>query len=539
MLLKKSNGSGMRHQSKHIDTLILACLLLFAIIFAMRFVDFSLKPVEDAAMLMRYAEHLAGGYGIVWNIGEAPVDGATDFLFMVILGLTVKAGLTLEFATRVLGFSAHLLTVGMVYLSLRRLFHAPILIAVLSAAYLIVGPGFFYVACYFGTTFFAFSACIAWYLALLICQSEENHPSSLWFALSALITALIRPEGVILTGLMLLTIIWVKGIKRSKLTILYFLMIFFLIGGAYFCWRWNYFGYPLPNPFYKKGGGRLYLDSLKVSIFNTASLCLPFLPAFILGLFYRKTIRKAIGFFIPIAGFAAAFILLSNEMNTIARFQYVLLPITLMAWWPLVEGFQEQLKTLRWDVSERQTQAAVFLVTSLFGLGAMNYLYNATHVTFFRDGKYDLALILAEYKDKGFTIATTEAGLLPLYSHWEALDVWGLNDKWIAHNGKLTEAYLKNFNPNIITYHSNFSPVAPPDPALRGDDWYEMVLTLQTYAEKNNYILAAVYGDSPNYVQYYFVRSDFPESAEIVRRIRTMEYYSDQSEATATNYAAP
>jgi ADP-heptose:LPS heptosyltransferase len=30
-------------------------------------------------------------------------------------------------------------------------------------------------------------------------------------------------------------------------------------------WRWQYFGYPLPNPFYKKGGGTLHLaGALKV-----------------------------------------------------------------------------------------------------------------------------------------------------------------------------------------------------------------------------------------------------------------------------------
>ena len=32
-------------------------------------------------MLLRYAEHLAAGHGIVWNLGDPPVDGATDFLY--------------------------------------------------------------------------------------------------------------------------------------------------------------------------------------------------------------------------------------------------------------------------------------------------------------------------------------------------------------------------------------------------------------------------------------------------------------------------
>lgn len=64
------------------DIIISVLLLLSTLYYAFTFIDFSIPPFEDAAMIMRYAQHLAGGHGIVWNIGEAPVDGATDFLFM-------------------------------------------------------------------------------------------------------------------------------------------------------------------------------------------------------------------------------------------------------------------------------------------------------------------------------------------------------------------------------------------------------------------------------------------------------------------------
>ena len=89
---------------------VLAFLSLFTILFAVGFVDFSIAPFEDAAMLMRYSDHFAKGYGIVWNVGDKPVDGATDFLFMIVVGLFVKGGLSLEFATRLIGFSSHILT---------------------------------------------------------------------------------------------------------------------------------------------------------------------------------------------------------------------------------------------------------------------------------------------------------------------------------------------------------------------------------------------------------------------------------------------
>ena len=52
-------------------------------------------PFEDAAMLFRYAENFAKGYGIVWNKGENPgtSDGATDLGFIFLLAPLIKMGL--------------------------------------------------------------------------------------------------------------------------------------------------------------------------------------------------------------------------------------------------------------------------------------------------------------------------------------------------------------------------------------------------------------------------------------------------------------
>jgi hypothetical protein len=69
------------------DLLALAGLSVVMGLFTWRFVRFSGPPAEDAAMLMRYADNLARGYGIVWNPGEPPVDGGTDFLFLTTIAL--------------------------------------------------------------------------------------------------------------------------------------------------------------------------------------------------------------------------------------------------------------------------------------------------------------------------------------------------------------------------------------------------------------------------------------------------------------------
>jgi len=524
----------MRYHAYIIDLVALTFTFLFSIFFAFQFVDFSTHPIEDAAMLMRYSEHFANGDGIVWNIGEEPVDGATDFLFMVAVGFLVKAGLSLEFATRFLGFSSHLLTVGLVYFSLRKLFNAPLLVAVGTGVLVTVGPGFYYVVAYFGTTFFALSACVSWLFALLIIKNGEEQRIAFLFALSSLVTGLVRPEGVFLTAFMLMAIILIKGLGNSRHTINYYFGIFLLLGGTYLLWRWQYFGYPLPNPYYKKGGGEIYLNSLNISYINSVFLCLPLIPAFIAGFPFVKTLRKTFGFLIPILGFATLFILLVNDMNIRARFQYVVLPLASMVWWSLTEGVRDRLNIS--DVSRLGLPQRMFYfaLTMMFFVGTIKLEYDIWHVQYYYDGKYAVAVMLSEYQDSELRIATSEAGLLPLYSELKSLDTWGLNDKWIAHNGGISDEYLEGFDPHIIMFHAYFSPIASSG---KNDAWDVMTVKLRNYAEKNGYILAASFGENPYDTEYYYVRPDFPESAEIVQRIREVEYYSGITGARFINYA--
>ena len=89
-------------------------------VYILVFVDFNVPPFEDAAMLMRYAQHLAAGQGIVWNVGGPPVDGATDFLFMAVAAGLIKLGMAIGRSVRVLGLAAHVLTVLLVYWANRR-----------------------------------------------------------------------------------------------------------------------------------------------------------------------------------------------------------------------------------------------------------------------------------------------------------------------------------------------------------------------------------------------------------------------------------
>lgn len=48
---------------------------------------------EDAMISMRYARHVADGHGFVWNIGEPPIEGFTNLLWVLWMSVAHKMGL--------------------------------------------------------------------------------------------------------------------------------------------------------------------------------------------------------------------------------------------------------------------------------------------------------------------------------------------------------------------------------------------------------------------------------------------------------------
>ncbi|MFN8412343.1 MAG: hypothetical protein U0Z26_08145 [Anaerolineales bacterium] len=529
------------------DILVSILLISATLYYAARYVDFTIPPFEDAAMLMRYSQNLASGHGIVWNVGEHPVDGATDFLFMATAALLIRMGLTVGQAVRGIGFTSHIITILIIYWTNRRVHNGDIFLSIFSGLYLAVGTGLSYVAAYFGTPYFALAAASTWTLGLILTKQEApRFGFVLAFALSGLVTGLIRPEGVILASLILLMVIIMRGWKKSILILVTFGLVFLLFGGTYFAWRWNYFGYPLPNPFYKKGDNGLHWDSFYASLWNTLRLALPFAILALLGFRSRETTRQTIAYLIPILGFASAFILISDEMNFGARFQYALLPIALMAWIPLLGEFDFSWLS---HFSVKESSVYVIVLTALLS----SLIYYSTYQNCFltsyqqtcdrpyeRDGRYEMGKLLAEYRDKGYTIAVTEAGLLPYYSGWKAVDTWGLNDQFIAHNGKITVEYLDTYKPQIIMFHDYYSPLVPPKltDANLAQRWFSMTILLKTYAEENGYVLEAVFGDSPYDTHYYYVRTDFPDSKRLIEQISKMKnYYWPLTGKRSINYA--
>lgn len=500
------------------DTWWLLALGVMATAYVWRLGNLAALPAEDAAILMRYAHHLAEGHGIVWNIGERPVDGATDFLFMVAVAGLMKFGLRAELAVRVLTLGAWFGMLGLVYVGNRVLQGAPRWVAGLSCGFLITGPALSYVEAMFGTPVFGFCAALTWLLAI-VASRRGGWVTAFAFAVSGLTMGLVRPDGVFLAAFMLLSIAILSphGVRRPLIA---FACVFGLIGGAYFAWHWWYFGHALPNPFYRKAHHSLELDALRMPVRNVVILLNVLLLAFAAGLIRRSSRRETVALAVPVLGFTILWILLSNEMNYRMRFQFALVPVTLISWPALVPGLW---RPARGAASSGRRVVRAAWVTILAGLLVGQALVYRRLRPVTADGRYDVAIRLEALADRGYVLATSEAGLLPLYSRWTSVDAWGLNDVTIAHEGVVTAEYLDRFRPHLVVFHADFGPGDRPErPA--SDPWKETCLVLRDYAVGRGYRLAALWGTSSTDFHYYYVRPDFPDAARVAEIVSAGPY---------------
>jgi hypothetical protein len=517
------------------DVLVGTALVAAAAAYLVFTVRWTRPPYEDAAMLLRYAVHVAAGHGMVWNIGEPPLDGATDFLFTLAVAATIRLGVPVHLAARLLGVGAHVFTVLLVYLVPRRLYGSPVIVCALGALFLSLGPAKSYIGAEFGTTVFAAWVALAWAVALIAAETG-SHRAEWALPLLGVLLGMARPEGAILGVSLLIAVAAYRGGAGGKRLFMRSILVFAVLGSAYFAARWRYFGHPLPNPFYVKGGGHIFVDSLRASVGNLVRLTSPFLPLLALGLHSRETTRRLALVSGPVAIFIGAWVLLSDEMNFNMRFQYAVLPMVLMTWPGLMLAWQPQWSTL-WRMQTQRSRAVLLLAGAMaVVLVGVRQHFRATGGAPV-DGRREVGERLAPYQSRNYTLVISEAGLLPLYSGWRAIDAWGLNDAEIARTGGVTNEYLDRARPAVISFHARFSPAAPP--ATGGGDhpgrWDTMTMTLYDYANAGGYRLAACFGLTPDDTHFYFVRSDLPDAQRLIEDIRSTPYVF--SGGLATDFA--
>ncbi|KPJ62040.1 MAG: hypothetical protein AMJ42_00310, partial [Deltaproteobacteria bacterium DG_8] len=236
---------------------------IYFIIIAIAFVlhSFHFKFVcDDAFISFRYAKNFINGHGLVWNIGEQPpVEGYTNFLWVIVISLFMKMGFEPVMFSKILGIFFGLWCVFLTYLFSEIILQrksflnliAPVILTC-SSPFAIWSTGGLETQMF---TFFTLAAGI-----IYLYEIQHNKITSLSAILFAL-ASLTRPEGVLIFGVTCLhRFFHLLLMKRSLFCrkTLIWLLTFIIIYFIYFYWRFNYYGFIFPNTYYAKTGGGLH-----------------------------------------------------------------------------------------------------------------------------------------------------------------------------------------------------------------------------------------------------------------------------------------
>lgn len=214
--------------------------------------------VDDAFIFFRYARHWAQGYGLVWNIGEPPVEGISSLLYTALLALGIRAGLDVVLWATVLNVALGLGVLALTLALARTLgipplyaCVAPLLVAATTDVAFWAGGGM---------DVLLFTALLL--LALWLTLNERHLAAGVAFSL----LAMARLDALPLFLFAALFLIWRQyrsiHLRRPptppvvpQLPLFRFVIAFLVFFLPFYLARWAYFGWPLPNTYYAKMGG--------------------------------------------------------------------------------------------------------------------------------------------------------------------------------------------------------------------------------------------------------------------------------------------
>lgn len=214
-----------------------------------------INGIDDAAITRSYSENLANGHGFVYNIGGERVEGATSFLWTLLLVFPYLFDDNPEIPILII---TTLFTTGAVFFGLRIAQRAagdisPNAVVAVMALALLGLPGFFIWSVWSMMEIALWSALCMLLVDRLsrLTEHQEGVPTLDPVLLGAAFAMpLTRPEGVaVAVGLTLLAILLRPSVWRPVgLALLAALAAFAAIALA----RLAYFGFPFPNTYYAK-----------------------------------------------------------------------------------------------------------------------------------------------------------------------------------------------------------------------------------------------------------------------------------------------
>ncbi len=233
-----------------------ALLTVLALLFLFLSIVSYVGIFEDSFIAFRYAENLAHGHGLVYNAGER-VWGYSDFLWVVMLACGASLKLAIPTLSRFLGVIFGIAVIARAF-RWSCTHNSQSTLVSLTAPLLLATSTHFLIAAQNGmeTVFFAYLAMSGILLFIREFESGSRFPG---YAIVFLLATITRPEAPLLMVTACAIELLALAFRRSKAAVRRLISGLFLYGagfGVYTACMWLYYGYPLSNSVYLKGGIR-------------------------------------------------------------------------------------------------------------------------------------------------------------------------------------------------------------------------------------------------------------------------------------------
>ncbi len=413
-----NSPSGVQNRSQHVTVwgLVASLTVYFIYVIILRFFS-----IDDAYISFRFAKHLAEGLGLTWNPGYPPVEGYSNFLWVLYLAGAKALSLPIELTAKVTGAVFGGVTLILLWITAKRLWPenkftwVPSLLVAFCPVW----------------TMWAVSglelAAHAFLLMVLVMSLTFNPPqrtmlSSL--ALSLLIVS--RPEGLILAGAFLLTVFFFASAgpftARLKQTLIPIAASLMTVAGL-MTFRLSYYGYPFANTVYSKFSAELPSVS---QVADWIWFGLPFFIAYIIA--FRRQMATSVRTILLVG-----FVLVITQMIIVLpvvpvmyflhRYQIFMLPVLVLAIPPVIASLSHK---------RRWFGAAIIVGLCLWAAQQWpNVTYRYEAESHYRHQHKLVVDYLQQLPGKP-TIAMLDAGRMPYWSGLPAIDAWGLCDATIA-----------------------------------------------------------------------------------------------------------
>ena len=397
---------------------------------------------DDAFISFRYAHNLLTTGELTWNPAEEdPLEGYSNFLWVMMVAGAMSLGISPVAASQAFGLMFAFGTLFLTYRLSRNVFEAeqPALLAVA-----LLGTNYTFSAYATGGLATQMQTCLilaGTYLAVSIHpRPDSSVRAACLLSVAAGVALLTRLDSGLPFGLLFCFVLWsARPLGRKTLPLLFALALpVSLLVIPWLGWKLYYYNDILPNPYYAKAiqfGPEIFVRGLR---YLHEFLLTYFLwPVLLIGVVVFKRLKAPTVMRLLAVMVIAWCLYLTKIGGGFMEFRLLVpvLPLVFI----LIVAMIFSFKDARWGIA----LVVVVLAGSTYHLATYREVNEIAPVFRLKQAARAWTEIGESLKSHfhgaspPVKIATTAAGAIPYYAELPALDMHGLNDRFVATHGKL------------------------------------------------------------------------------------------------------